>query len=132
MYLILAKVHLRLCDTLLDDRLDEQFRTDEVLVVNSKAVLVFRDDNIVGAIFTTSVIAGNRCVPHSPKHRNPRNACFSRERIPDRQHGVSQLQEGLHHTLVRFGEEIRFTSFGVDMGVCSEEGSKDSDLIPTD
>jgi len=69
---------------------------------------------------------------NSPQNRHPIHRSLPESSIPSRKQRVSKSNHVSNVTLVRFLEEVGFSSFGIDVGVSSEEGHEGAGLVPSD
>ena len=132
--LILSEINRCFCHILFGNRLDEQPRSSNVvLIVNLITSLVLGEHDVVRpeAMNIAECVFLERTKNHSQQDRHPSDGSLTECSIPNWYKGVSQSQNAPNHAPVRFFEEIRFSSLGVDMCMRPEERSERADLVPS-
>jgi hypothetical protein len=65
-----------------------------------------------------------------PQDGQSSHRCLSESGVPDRKHGISEPEDILNYTLVWLFEKVRFTTFGINMSMSTEERPHGPYLIP--
>lgn len=129
--LIFSEVNGGFFDILRSDRLDEQARaTNVVLVVDPEANFVFREHDELWSSPAVSTSVEMISEEGLPQDGHTSDSGFPKGSVPHGQHAVPQAQNVIDNALVGLFQQVWFTALGVNMGVSSEERSKGSNLIP--